>query len=115
MDLIEKQRFIRQKAAENRSDPKDAKVYWSRHAIAELINDNLTRTEVERELERSEIIEDYPIGHRPLPDCLVLAKLSQTQPIHAVIAVDKARDRIFVITIYVPSAERWHNDWRTRK
>jgi hypothetical protein len=79
------------------------------------INDNLTRAEVEQALERGEIIEDYPIGHRPLPDCLVLAKLSQTQPIHAVIAVDKAKDRVFVITIYVPSTERWHNDWRTRE
>jgi len=115
MDHLEKQLFIRQKAAENRSDPEGAKVYWSRHAIAELINDNLTRPEVERALEQSQIIEDYPIGHRPLPDCLVLAELSRTQPIHAVIAVDKAKDRVFVITIYVPSTERWHNDWRTRK
>ena len=56
MDHLEKQLFIRQKAAENRSDPEGAKVYWSRHAIAELINDNLTRAEVERALERSEII-----------------------------------------------------------
>ena len=58
MDHLEKQLFIRQKAAENRSDPEGAKVYWSRHAIAELINDNLTRTEVERALEQSEIIEE---------------------------------------------------------
>jgi hypothetical protein len=86
MDHLEKQLFIRKKAAENRSDPEGAKVYWSRHAIAELINDNLTRVEVEQGLECGEIIEDYPIGHRPLPDCLMLAKLSETQPIHAVIA-----------------------------
>jgi hypothetical protein len=66
-------------------------------------------------MEQGEIIEDYPSGHRGLPDCLVLAKLSKTLPIHAVIAIDEAKDRILVITAYVPSAERWHDDWRTRK
>jgi len=115
MDRLEKQLFTRQKVAQNEHDPEGAKVYWSRHAVAELVNDNLTRAEVEQALKQCEIIEEYPIGHRGLPDCLVLAKLSGTQPIHAVIAIDEAKDRIFVITAYVPSAERWHDDWQTRK
>ena len=115
MDYLEKQRFIRQKAAENRNDPTGAKVYWSRHAIAEMINDNLTRSEVEQALEVCEIIEDYPTEHRPLPDCLVLAKLSETQPIHAVVAIDETKNRIFMVTVYLPSKEQWQDDWRTRK
>ena len=115
MDRLQKQLFILQKAAQNRHDSEGAKVYWSRHAVAELVNDNLTRAQVEQALEQGEIIEEYPIGHRGLPDCLVLAKLSETQPMHVVIAIGEAKDRVFVITVYVPSAERWHDDWRTRK
>ncbi len=61
MDRLEKQRFIRQKARENRDDPEGAKIFWSRHAIVEMINDKLTRTEVERALEQGQIIENYPI------------------------------------------------------
>jgi hypothetical protein len=115
MKRLEKQGFIRQKAVQNQHDPEGAKVYWSRHAIAEMVNDNLTRSQVEKALEACEIIEDYPTEHRPLPDCLVLAKLSETQPVHAVIAIDEAGDRIFVVTVYLPSKEQWQDDWRTRK
>jgi hypothetical protein len=115
MNRLDKQRFIRQKAAQNEHEPAGKQVYWSRHAIAEMVNDNLTRSQVEKALKKGEIIEDYPTGHRPLPDCLVLAKLSETQPIPAVIAIDQAGDRIFVVTVYLPSKEQWQDDWRTRK
>ena len=112
---LDKQAFIQQKAAENQNDPDGTKVYWSRHAIAELLNDGLMRSEVEKALENCEIIEDYPVAHRLLPDCLVLGRLSKVRPIHAVIAIDDANDRIFMVTVYLPSSERWENDWRTRK
>jgi hypothetical protein len=115
MNDLDKRRFIRQKATQNRNDPQGAKVYWSRHAIAELIKDDLSRSGVELALETCEVVEDYPTGHRPLPDCLVLAQLSEAEPVHAVIAIDEARDRIFVITVYLPSNEEWQDDWRTRK
>jgi hypothetical protein len=115
MDTFEKEQFIRRMAAANKNDPSSAKVYWSRHAIAELLHDNLTRAEVEDALQQGQIIEDYPTGHRPLPDCLVLAMRSETHPLHVVIAVDMAKERIFVITVYIPTTERWHHDWRTRK
>jgi hypothetical protein len=115
MDHLKKQQFIRQKAIENQNDSQGARIYWSRHAIAEMIKDDLTRTEVEQALQQCEVIEDYSTGHRPLPDCLVLTYLPDKRPLHTVIAVDEIKDRIFVITIYLPSPERWHHDWRTRK
>ena len=99
MELSEKQAFIRRKARENIEISDGTQVYWSRHAIAEMIQDRLTRLEIEKALE----------------DCLVLGQLRSTQPIHAVVAIDEARDRIFVVTVYRPSPERWEHDWRTRK
>ena len=115
MKPLSKQIFIQQKAHENRSDPQGAKVYWSRHAIAEMVNDGLVRVDVEVALENCEVIEDYPMGHRPLPDCLVLGTLPDNRPVHAVVAIDETNDRIFMVTVYLPSVEKWHNDWRTRK
>jgi len=115
MNRIEKQTFIHQKAIENQNNPNGEKIYWSRHAIVELVKDGLARTDIEAALITCEIIEDYPTAHRPLPDCLVLGTLTQDQPVHAVIAIDKTQDRLFVITVYLPSEERWENDWRTRK
>jgi hypothetical protein len=115
MELLEKQTFIRRKARENAEISEGTRVYWSRHAIAEMIQDSLTRLEIEKALEYCEVIEDYLPKHRPLPDCLVLGQLQSTQPIHAVIAIDADRDRIFVVTVYRPSPERWEDDWRTRK
>ena len=65
MDQLKKEQFIRRKAAENQADPEGAQIYWSRHAIAEMVKDDLTRSEIEQALQQSEIIEDYPTGHRP--------------------------------------------------
>lgn len=115
MELLDKQTFIRRKARENLDNADGMQVYWSRHAITEMVQDQLTRSEVETALQDCEVIEDYPATHRPLPDCLVLGHLQGLHPIHAVIAIDQAQDRIFVVTVYRPSAERWSDDWRTRK
>jgi hypothetical protein len=115
MELLEKQTFIRRKASENVESADGSQVYWSRHAITEMLQEQLTRSEVETALQDCEVIEDYPAMHRPLPDCLVLGQLPSTHPMHAVIAIDQARDRIFVVTVYRPSVERWEDDWRTRK
>ena len=113
--VAEKQTFIRRKARENSEVFDGTQVYWSRHAIIEMLQDRLTRLEVEKALEDCEAIEDYPPKHRFLADCLVLGQLQSLQPIHAVIAIDEARDRIFVVTVYRPSPERWEDDWQTRK
>ena len=78
MSPIDKQAFIRQKAVENQDNPDGSKIYWSRHALVEMVNDGLSRREVEQAFRQCEVIEDYPVVHRPLPDCLVLGKLADT-------------------------------------
>ena len=80
-----------------------------------MVKDGLTRPEIEEDLQQCETIEDYPVGHRLLPDCLVLSYLPDKRPLHAVIAIDENKNRIFVVTVYLPFPERWHHDWRTRK
>jgi hypothetical protein len=111
----DKQTFIQTKARESLAHQEGQKVLWSRHALAKLIVENLSRQEVEGALASCEVIEEYPAQQRPLPDCLVLGWLASRQPIHAVVAIDEANDRIFVITVYRPDPRRWADDYRTRK
>jgi len=115
LDSEQKLTFIRQKARENAVDPDGAKVLWSRHAIARLVRERINRRQVEKALEAVESVEDYSTLTRALPDCLVLGWLSYDEPIHAVVACDERLDRIFVVTVYRPSEERWEDDRRTRK
>ncbi len=115
MDIGAKQSFIRQYAEENHANPAGSKILWSRHSIIELVNEDWRRGWVENGLRTCEVIEDYPSGPRPLPDCLVLGWLAPGAPFHAVIAVDQILGRLFVVTVYKPAQEEWQNDWRTRK
>jgi hypothetical protein len=115
VDRENKQNFIRNKARENRQDSEGRKILWSRHGVAKLAAEGWRRTAIEQGLEAAELIEDYPTMHRVLPDCLVLAWLAAGDPFHAVIAVDEANDRLFVVTVYRPGLEAWQDDWRIRK
>jgi hypothetical protein len=58
-------------------------VLWSRHAIGRVALHRLSREEVEMSLAACTTIEMYPDGHRQLPDCLVLAWLRASDPLHA--------------------------------
>ena len=115
MDTHNKGEFILWKARQNKADPEGAKILWSRHGIVELVNEGWSRVAVEEGLQNCEIIEDYPTTHRPLSDCLVLGWLASEEPFHAVVAVDDTNDRLFIVTVYSPTTERWEDDWRTRK
>lgn len=90
-------------------------VAWSRHAIERRVLHRAPRVDVEAALAACEIIEVYPEPHRALPDCLVLAWLLMSEPLHAVIAVDLLNNRIFVITVYRPDPARWSDDWKRRR
>ena len=115
METRDKQKFIQDKACQNIQSPPGVYVLWSRHATHEMVADNLRRKQVEEALRTCEIIEDYPVLHRPLPDCLVLGWLPTGEPIHMVVAVDVDRDRVFIVTVYRPNLKEWENDWRTRR
>ena len=90
-------------------------VTWSRHAIERLVLHRAGRVDAETALAMCEIIEVYPDAHRPSPDCLVLAWLRVSEPLHAVIAVDQLNSRIFAVTVYRPDPARWSDDWKRRR
>lgn len=113
MIIEEKGQFVRQKAKEHIPETNE-KISWSLHAVKKLRIECLRKKEIEDSLKECTIIEDYVMEGRPLPGCLVLGFIGSI-PVHSVIAIDRGFDRIFVITVYKPSPERWENDWRRRK
>lgn len=113
MTAQEKGRFLQQKAQEHRPDLND-KVLWSVHALKKLRIERLRKDDLENALRDGIIIEDYPMESRPLPGCLVLGFVGN-EPVHIVLAVDVLLDRLFIITVYRPSVERWEDDWKRRK
>lgn len=115
MDSETKQSFIREQARRNRQDPHGTHILWARHAITELVTDDLGRQSIERALQNCGLVEDYAMLHRLLPDCLVLGWLASGDPVHAVIGIDTGKERILVVTVYRPSKEEWEDDRRTRK
>jgi len=115
VDAGGKERFIRRKGLELVQEPDGEHTRWSRHAIAELVEEQWTRIDLEGGLQACDLIEDYPPLHRALPDCLVLGRLASGTPFHAVIAVDEANDRVFFVTVYRPRPEEWEDDLRTRR
>ena len=109
----EKESFIRQTIKEHIPETNE-KISWSLHAVKKLRVEGLRKKEVENSLKECIIVEDYSMEGRSLPGCLVLGFIG-SDPVHTVIAIDRDFDRVFVITVYKPSSERWENDWKTRK
>jgi hypothetical protein len=115
MDAKAREAFVQEKARQNVQSPTGARILWSRHAIAEMVADDLGRRQIEHSLQTCQIIEDYPKLQRPLPDCLVLSWLTPSRPLHTVVALDIEQDRLLIVTVYLPNNKEWKNDWRTRK
>jgi hypothetical protein len=113
MNSEEKENFIRQSASEH-VPAINEKILWSLHAVKKLRVEGLRKTEVEKSLRDCIIVEDYPVKGRPLPDCLVLGFVGP-DAVHSVVAIDRDFDRIFIVTVYRPSAGRWENDCKTRR
>ena len=115
MDSAAKQRFVLRAAQRNQSDSEGRSIFWSRHAIVELVNESWSRESIEAGFLTCEVIEDYPAGPRALPDCLVLGSFRSDETFHAVLAIDQNNERVLVVTVYRPSSEEWQDGWRIRR
>ena len=84
------------------------------HAVSQMNSPDrmISTQEVRAVILEGELIEDYPEdvrGH----SCLMLGRGAEDRPVHVVCT--PKRDYLAVITAYLPSAEQWASDWRTRR
>lgn len=63
-------------------------------------------------INNGEIIEQYPRDF-PFPSCLILGISVRNQYIHIVVSMNEKK--IYLITAYIPTADKWEKDLKTRR
>ena len=82
------------------------------HAIERMFQRNISEEEVENVVRFGEAIETYP-DDKPYASYLVLGHVDN-RAVHVVYAKDE-KDTIIVITVYEPTLEKWHEDFKVRR
>ena len=89
------------------------KVIFSRHAISQMFDREISVDDIEKAIADGETIESYP-DDKPYASRLILHKRAD-RPIHAVVAENIQAQEIIVVTAYEPSKTLWDAEFRKRK
>ena len=73
----------------------------------------ITAKKVRQILEKGEAIEDYS-SEMPEPGRLILG-FQGKHPIHVVASENQPANEVIVITVYIPDADKWDKDFKSRK
>jgi len=90
------------------------KLIYTEHAVDEMIAEEemISKDEVRHVIFSGEIIEDYPHDKRG-HSCLIFAMTPKMRPVH--IVCSPKEDYLGIITVYVPTEDKWEKNFRTRK
>ena len=83
------------------------------HAVQRMFERKISGKNVRRALEAGEVIEDYS-DEMPEPSRLILGYQGK-RPFHVVTSENAGTNETTVITVYVPDADKWKKDFRSRK
>ena len=87
-------------------------IVWTTHILERLQERGIHPSDVKHCIMDGEIIEQYPDDY-PHASCLILGANVNNKYIHAVISADN--EKIWAITAYYPTSDKWENDYKTRK
>lgn len=87
-------------------------VLISEHAVMRFKQRDIKMKDIRYAINNGEIIEQYSDDY-PYPSCLILGKTKSDEYIHIVMSDEGTMSRI--ITAYYPDADKWSQDFRTRK
>ena len=88
-------------------------IFYRVHAVQRMFERKISEKKVRAALEAGEVIEDHSV-EMPEPGKLILG-FQGRRPFHIVASENVGGDEITVITVYVPDAEKWTKDFRSRK
>lgn len=90
------------------------RIIYTEHALDEMNREEemITKDEIREIVGKGQIIEDYPEDKRGR-SCLMFAYSSKRRPVHVVCSPKE--DYLGVITAYIPSAEKWVENFRIRR
>ena len=91
----------------------ELKILFRAHAVQRMFEREISANKVRKALETADVIEDYS-DEMPEPSRLIIG-FQGNRPFHVVTSEDPAANEITVITVYLPDANKWKKDSRSRK
>lgn len=92
---------------------KPYKLVFRIHAVRQMFNRSIKKSDVDSVILKGVIIEGYP-DDTPYPSYLIL-NIVHDRPLHVVIAYDKEDGVIIVVTAYEPAPELWDETFTRRR
>ncbi|MDO9301577.1 MAG: DUF4258 domain-containing protein [Anaerolineales bacterium] len=89
------------------------KILYRAHAVQRMFEREISPAKVRRALEAEDVIEDYS-AEMPEPSRLIIG-FQGKRPFHVVTSENPEANEITVITVYLPDANKWKKDCRSRK
>lgn len=89
------------------------KLLFRVHAVQRMFERDISAKKVRQALETGETIEDYS-SEMPEPSRLMLG-FQGKRPFHVVTSENPEENQITIITVYLPDANKWKKDFRSRK
>jgi len=74
---------------------------------------NVSAKKVSEALQSGETIEDYS-SEMPEPSRLILS-FQGKRPLHIVTSENLETNEVTIITVYIPDAEKWNKDFKSRR
>lgn len=87
-------------------------VIFTDHVLGRIRQREVSKSDLLNVIKTGEIIEQYPNDY-PFPSCLILGAAENLGPLHIVCGFGK--NKIWVVTVYVPDTEEWEDDMKTRR
>ena len=84
----------------------------TKHAGSRLIERDISVDDIKSAIKTGEIIKQYE-DDKPFPSCLILGTATNKTQIHVV--VSSSTDSLYIITVYQPDTDEWHENLKTRK
>ena len=89
------------------------KILYRIHAVQRMFEREISASRVRKALEADDMIEDYSIEMSE-PSRLIIG-FQGKHPFHVVTSENPEANEITVITVYLPDADKWKKDFRSRK
>jgi hypothetical protein len=89
------------------------KIFYRVHAVQRMFEREVSPSKVRKALEAEDVIEDYS-SEMPEPSRLILG-FQGKHSFHVVTSENPEASEITVVTVYLPDANKWKKDSRSRK
>ena len=83
------------------------------HATRRMFQRNIHENDIEYVLKTGNIIEKYD-NDFPLPSVLINGKTSNNRPMHLVIGINSAENKLVIISAYEPDSIMWEDNYSRR-